>query len=195
VALFGKQLKGAFTSSAGAIGGTSMANLDYQDSSLVKRDTMGSFSGGSGSGSSGSGSGSSGASGSTTPSGVNLTSPNGGDSGSSHSTAISGGDTVVSGANTTGTHGVATSSGKNPGGSDGSMGGNSSGGPATAGAQSLSGNSPSKSDDIIIPIRETRKPGLMEYIQANFLFVVLILLAVGLGLYCATTYLTLKKKR
>jgi len=220
VALFGKQIKGTFTSSTGAIGGTSEANPDFQSSSLVKSDTMGSFngssggsttssgggSGGSGNGSGGSGSGSgnsgndpAGSIGGATTSGGNSTSPNSGDGGSSRGAATSGGGAMVSDANASGTGGSTTVSGKNSGSSKGGAGGNSSGGPASAatvGAQSQSGASPAKSDDIVFPIRENSpKPGLVEYIQSNFLLVVLILIAVGLGLYCASTYLTLKKKQ
>jgi pilus assembly protein Flp/PilA len=43
VGIFGKQIKSAFTSSTGAMAGTSMKNSNMAKSSAVKTDTMGTF--------------------------------------------------------------------------------------------------------------------------------------------------------
>ena len=43
VGLFGKQIKQAFTSSTGAMAGTSVKNTDVHSSAAVVRDNMGTF--------------------------------------------------------------------------------------------------------------------------------------------------------
>src|SRR5665213_3354487 len=182
VGLYGKQIKAAFASSTGAIAGSSMANADESNSSAVKADEMGTFAG----------------TGQSTPSGSAASSGSSGSatSGSAASSESFGSSTPSGSAGSAGSAGPSGSSASSelstPSGSAmPSASSASSGLTRPSGSSASFGSAPPSG---LSTPSENAGGGYSAH-SLSWLWLIVVLLIIGLAVYCLACYTTLKHRK